>query len=495
MKIAIVGEGPIGVIVCLYFIYYKMKYQLTDLELYFYKSRNKFERRHIVKVKSVSLKHIESLIESCDNCIRNGNDNDIIELSIRCLETILHKHINSTYVTMIEQSFTTTENDGDKFDHIFLCDGFASKNRKHYVYDDKERTPLKMVITQPIIVLYKNINEIGSLIDTDCIHNLEHKKQYTYTDLLPYSIQIDEIVPFISLVYNIMVRYNDFIAEIPNDEDQLKQTNLWIEGFINYDNFIEIFTSAIRYIGKLNKETIIRIFKNYNTNISDHMLRLLDHREMIQEQFDLYKVFVSDILDNSSSKPFMVHNVMPNCSSFGIVLDDSDTSLLFCKKTNNTTTWLIGDSANSYPPGYGLQNGINSVFAMIPYFVHFYLLPDIVIPFYENDVINCEDSTYIYDQRKICDKLSEYKFSGGYSKENTLNEEQISIHELLEKIKSKSCMTDDDFMNRYNNYQLNIFFKNLIDYVCTTVGGKHKKKYKSKKRNKYHKNHKSKKKK
>ena len=61
MNIAIVGEGPIGAIVCLLFIYYKITFSL-DLNIFFYKRRDTYDRRHILNISTNVLKEIEKLI-------------------------------------------------------------------------------------------------------------------------------------------------------------------------------------------------------------------------------------------------------------------------------------------------------------------------------------------------------------------------------------------------------------------------------------------------
>jgi pyocin large subunit-like protein len=58
---------------------------------------------------------------------------------------------------------------------------------------------------------------------------------------------------------------------------------------------------------------------------------------------------------------------------------------------------------------------------------------------------------------------------GGYLFDNNHNNDEISINILIEKINTKKCSdNDNNLINIYNNYQVNMFFYNLINYVCYT---------------------------
>ena len=178
MNIAIVGEGPIGAIVCLYFIYYKMNFNIDNLNIFYYKSRNSFKRRHIVQINKNVLQDIEQLINLCVNCLTNNNNKQIINISIRCLEFILHKNINNKYVNIIEKPFTKNDNDESIYQHIFLCDGFSSNNRLFYIYNNISYKPLQMIFSSPILILYGNLDLSDSSITKKCINRSVVKKQY-----------------------------------------------------------------------------------------------------------------------------------------------------------------------------------------------------------------------------------------------------------------------------------------------------------------------------
>jgi len=498
MNIAIVGEGPIGAIVCIFFIYYKLNFQLDDLNIYFYKSRNTFKRRHIVKINKNVLQDIEKLIDSCVDCLTVNNNNQIIDLSIRCLEFLLHKNINNTYVNIIEKKFTEKDNIENIYQNIFLCDGFASNNRLFYVYNNIKYKPLRMVFTSPVLILYGNLDLSDAPINPTCINNTVVKKQYFSPELLTYGIEMNLLVAFISIIYNINFKYNTFSKFLP--DSKMRESNLWVEGYNNYQNFLDIFTATIEYLNNLDDNVVLSIFNETNVFISPDVSLVLKNKNMIPDIFDKYKNFLKQELTkiDSVDKPFIIHNVMPNCTTFGVILDDSVETLVFARTNPEMgyTSWLIGDSANSYPPGVSLQNGIKDVFTLVPIFIKTNFLPDTDVPLLNNELFNCQNSKYVFNQTPICKTLSEFKFSGGYLFDDEANKNELPISQVIEKIQGKIC-SDDGLVNIYNNYQLNNFFTNLIDYICknnplVTTGGKNKNKNKNKnktnKKNKHKKN-------
>ena len=96
---------------------------------------------------------------------------------------------------------------------------------------------------------------------------------------------------------------------------------------------------------------------------------------------------------NALDKRFLLHSVMPNCTCHGLLMDKG---LMYATKKENTQIYLIGDSANSYPPGYSLEKGLEDVLIVIPAFCETYInnnnsaheqMNEI------NEIINCKDQT------------------------------------------------------------------------------------------------------
>ena len=167
MKICVVGEGPVGLVITLLFIYYKKKYNLNDMNIFLYKSRPSFERRHVININKDIMEEIEGLISNCSHCLLkefSESTQEQITMSINCLETILYDKIDKDLVTIIPRTnFNEDEQYKNNYEHLFLCDGFQSKNRTSFVYDHKNYSPIKCVFFDKVIlVFYTNLSPVGT---------------------------------------------------------------------------------------------------------------------------------------------------------------------------------------------------------------------------------------------------------------------------------------------------------------------------------------------
>ena len=91
LKIAIVGEGPSGLLCILCLLKYKIDNDL-DFEISWYKKRNNYTRRHIVNISKDLVKKINNILQDCDECIKVNNNNKLL-LSISCFEKLLFSFI------------------------------------------------------------------------------------------------------------------------------------------------------------------------------------------------------------------------------------------------------------------------------------------------------------------------------------------------------------------------------------------------------------------
>jgi hypothetical protein len=363
MKICIVGEGPVGLVTSLLFIYFKNKYSIADLEISLYKSRPLFERRHHINITKNMMEEIEKLISNCNNCLLHTLSStaiDQINISINCLETILYKQLDTTHIHIFENTkFDQEHQFTNQYDHVFLCDGYQSINRKLFIYDDNNYTPIKYVMHDKVIlVLYANLDATNTVINDNCIEKMSKKIIFSQDKINNSGLDFDKLIAFISLIYNTQDRYNSLTNKTKPSK------NIWSSGFDNYDNFFNIFQETIDFIMNTDNGIITSTFSNFNVNITENMNLLLEYkaREM-NDIFKKYKDFLYRALEevNGLDDPFMIHSVTPNCSSHGIILDETTDNLLFAKKNNiNQYCWLLGDSANGYPPGYSLMFGLNA---------------------------------------------------------------------------------------------------------------------------------------
>lgn len=511
MNICIVGEGPVGLVISLLFSHFKKKYNIYNLNLFLYKSRRSFDRRHVINIDKDLMKEIEKLIASCNSCLLGHSSVAIeeeITMSINCLETILYENIDKKNINIMENTqFNEDEQLDNHYNHIFLCDGFQSKNRSYFIYNSINYSPTKCVFFDKVIlVLYTNLTPLGSSVSYECIDNHSEKKMFNTSEIVDFGIDFDMLIALISIVYNI----NDRIDSLPYIPDiNIIKKNLWVSGFIDFIDFNNIFTETIKYLlGTSDNGVIFDVFRIYNISLSDNMRYLLENKKEMNNIFSKYSDFIQTELrkKGSADKPFMVHSVTPNCASHGIVLDDSESKLLYCKKIaeKEEYAWLVGDSANGYPPGYSLSIGIKDAFYLVKQFLKTNILT------LNDDIreVPIEFTTFSYDipvlfscdplnklisnlltSRVVCEYVKDLKFVGGYNNSNSLQNDNLkTMSDIISIINSKTCVENDDLLDLYNLYQLNNFFNNIVLIFCKEFFGGNIKKIKNNnylKKNKY----------
>ena len=511
MDICIVGEGPVGLVISLLFSHFKKKYNIYKLNLFLYKSRRSFDRRHVINIDKDLMKEIEKLIESCNSCLLGHSSLEIeeeITMTINCLETILYENIDKKIINIMENTqFNEVEQFNNHYNHIFLCDGFQSKNRSYFIYNSINYSPTKCVFFDKVIlVLYTNLTPLGSPVSYDCIDNHSEKKMFNTSEIVDFGIDFNMLIALISIVYNI----NDHIDSLPDIPNiNIIKKNLWVSGFIDFNDFNNLFTKTIEYLLRTpDNGVIFDVFKRYNINISNNMMYLLVNKIEMNKIFSKYSDFIQTELrkKGSENKPFMVHSVTPNCASHGIILDDKESKLLYCKKiAEKEYAWLVGDSANGYPPGYSLSIGIKDAFYLVKQFLKTNILT------LNNDIreVPIEFTTFSYDipvlfscdplnkrylsnlltSRVVCEYVKNLNFVGGYNNSNSLQNDNLkTISDIMSIINLKTCVENDDLLDLYNLYQLNNFFNNIVLIFCKEISGGNIKKIKNNnyfKKNKY----------
>jgi hypothetical protein len=510
MKICVVGEGPVGLVMSLLFIHFKRKYAISDLDLVLYKSRSSYNRRHVINVDKDLMKEIEKLIERCESCLsgHSSNENEKqITMSINCLETMLHQNVDTNTMNIMENTqFNEHEQINNHYNHIFLCDGFQSKNRKYFIYNNINYSPTKCVFTdQVILVLYTNLPSLGSPISQDCIDNHSEKQMFNTQELGNADIDFDMLIALISIVYNINNRADSF----PSTPDMnIIKKDVWTSGFIDFDDFNNLFKKTIKYVLSTSDNTVIfNVFATYNIYISDNMKYLLENKQEMNNIFSKYEDFLLIKLRNKRAEdnPFMVHSVTPNCASHGIILDDNESKLLYCKKIKDEEyAWLVGDSANAYPPGYSLNIGLKDAFYLVKQFLRTNILelntnitmgrvPDEFIDnttqlLFSCDTLNNKYSSNLLTSPEVCEYVKNLKFMNGYITKTPENDNFTTMPEIISIINSKTCGENNDLLNLYNLYQLNNFFNNIVSIFCKVSSGGNIKKIKNNKylkKNKY----------
>uniref|UniRef100_A0A6C0EUY2 Uncharacterized protein n=1 Tax=viral metagenome TaxID=1070528 RepID=A0A6C0EUY2_9ZZZZ len=506
MKVCVIGEGPIGLLVCIQLIHLKKKLNLADkLDITLYQSRTTFTRRHLLSLSPELIKQIEDIIDcpTCNGKITNGS------LSINCIETLLFNYIDKSQLKIVNLKFLYSElliRTQHVYDHIFCCDGFRSLNRNIIMMRANKYNPTQLITTDIILILYTNLPLNGVPVALNCYRKTPHKIMYTQ-DMLPAELKMENIHALLSIIYNTSKEINLF----NDDDEKRKSINLWDVGYKDYNDFIETFTYIIKFLEKYNPEDIISVYVKINAKITKSIKDMLYNRGKINDIFEIYKEFVRDQIilldtpdtkdiDSNLNKNFMIHTVNPNATTFGVILDKTEPSLLYATKTRlKENVWIIGDSAHSYPPGYAVEYGMRDVLYFVPYLIHYYF------PFTSSSVPLPElipGKYFMYDNTNkiklrpnilssICDQMHDINFIGGYDESNDkLNNKLNKLSSIMKMLTKKLCIQQvipplhlskktlktihirdpliisDNLIIFYNMYQLNNFFNNIINIFC-----------------------------
>ena len=182
---------------------------------------------------------------------------------------------------------------------------------------------------------------------------------------------------YVQSLIGLIYRTNLFYDKLDSSK---VSNNLWINGFKNFDDFNKTFNDTIKFIKKyinLNgvDPIIDKFMKLTFNNVSKIDIAFLNDMYLFKKYINIYKNFVyGQLKDNKAlEKNFMIHSVLPNCSVFGVVLEENYNNLMFSKSikdsNKNTNIYCIGDSAISYPPGYSLEMALLNILEFIPFFL------------------------------------------------------------------------------------------------------------------------------
>lgn len=175
--------------------------------------------------------------------------------------------------------------------------------------------------------------------------------------------------------------------------DLFKRSNLSLEGYLNFTDYIYMFTLAINTIQFVFKDK--EIFDMYidhirgkirthqiNTKSLDMYTKIINNDKYINELLLKYSNLIVKILNeinktnklgsssNCLDRTFLVNIVQQSLNSYGII---NYNKLVYATKKDNTKFFMIGDMANAYTPGISLEIGVNFVNYIIPMFYKFYI--------------------------------------------------------------------------------------------------------------------------
>ena len=476
-NIAVVGEGPIGLLtVALLLPYTRTK---NPIKITWYHKYTKYTRRHIINISSSTVNAIQDTIHNCNKCI-SRNDSEETSMSIRLLETILLQSIQTTQKTMcthdscniyIAKKFIDT--DYKKFDHVFLTNGYASPERKTLICGNKEYTYLMCTIHKPILVLYGNLGPVEPN-EGDNIQDLDHNavKIKLSDDLLSkYNLTMSMVATLTSVIYRTRKWFDDF-PKIKGRK--LSSIDLWVNGYENFVSFMQIFNETLSYLHEglvSDAFDMNTIFEKYNVAIDEDGKKFIQaiKDNKYQKIISSYYTFVRKSLNKIKGleKPFMIHVVIPNSTCFGLLMDKG---VHYSNKINNTRIWLLGDSANAYPPGSSLEIGLKNVLTLIPMFVQWMIYnnaQNIAYTMYlscnsDSEVVN---KTANHSKLLLCKELT---WRGGYPKGDERNNVNMSLYKILDTVSSlnTSCSDNHPFITFYNMYMINNFLDNVKRILC-----------------------------
>ena len=514
ISIAVVGDGPIGnlVIAKLLIEHHKNKH---DIKITHHTS-NRFKehgytRRHILFITDKLVRNLEKNILECENCLYNVSNNqklteethkDRIKLlfSTRVLEQTLLNHINETkdkYCNSPKCIFTNiVNNDKDddynyyNYDYVFFAIGNNSPNIRKKIFYDSDTNDLNTIKiiadeTEPIVAFYL---ELGPILSTTTIFDNDKKSFITLvnkTKLSDNDIDIYDLDIFVNIIYTFHDKFEGFIKNLPKDETKktilesefvkkilYQSSNLSLEGYLNFTNYIYKFTLAINTMQFIFKNKIIfDLYINHirgkirthqiNAKSLDMYDKIINNNiyinDLLLNYSNLILKLLNNIIDkdtcflNKSSKKcldrtFLVNIVQQSLNSYGII---NYNKLVYAAKKEKTNFFMIGDMSNAYTPGISLEIGINFVNYIIPMFYNFYIAKNKI-------ELDCKRLNIITLLQELLDK-SEYSDlfnkkinDGSINTDISLRSLIVSIKDNYENNLDTLCDNNDIFLTYYN---------------------------------------------
>jgi len=488
IKIAIVGEGPIGLIAVAKLITLNHSdSNAKHIAIDWYVARTLFSRRHIVEINVKTIRKIEEILDTCNKCILNDDTNKLVT-SIRFLEQTLFDKIPNAKCNGIqnEKCILTTklnskfnERNATDYDHVFLASGFGSYEfRKQLINNSEDFDAVTYNIDALIFVFYGNLQPA-----------VLNKENYN-KDLTSFKIKLDdeyiskfmnknELSALIATVY----RFQKFGFKALGYE---KQNDRWINGFQNFADLIAVYKLTFESIREYGYDNYKQLMSDNNININpmqDALLRnIIDDMQDYKDLFNNYKSLLADLFekehngikyDNLADNAFMFHSVVPSAVSFGCSLY-RENNIKYCNKYGKTNVWLIGDSANGYPPNESLERNAVHLFELLPslyanYFTNSF--EELSIDFDMNFIIrNLINNIFCLDDEFVNNGY----FKNGYLKGNPENYRyKLKIAEVINKIFPKNDKELNAFIDEEDNYKTfyNIatflsYINNLVDIRC-----------------------------
>ena len=449
LNIAIIGEGPIGLCVATYLLYLVSKGLNAEITLYI--KRAFFERNQLLQISTYIIETLEYIMHDTSF----HKEKTITNVQVKCIEYILYNKLLSS--SLIFKGEWSKDKNMNKYDHIFCADGYHSTSRKHFFGHVKQ---LVTRFRSPVFMIFSDIIDCDHLPKSNIFKLKDLEKEIGRGDYEDEAI--NNISALISFAYNFH-KYNNSFPNKPFTEE----VDHWASGFSNLAEYVSLFENTIKYIksNKDNMEPIYKILDSKEAQVSVEMITLCRNTQKLNKTLRNLIKFLGPKIN--ANEKFLAHFVKPTSCPQGIQLDKDE--LQYCKKYNNSNVWLIGDSANAYPPGHSIELGIIDVFNLLNIIFkdtsieqHCIYLPQ---ERYPHRLVSCKTGQISWNN---CSEMDEFTFVNGYPEGDSRNITR-SFKELkkeLEKYIYSVCTLSKNSIDEYNRYQFKSYFNNLFNITC-----------------------------
>jgi hypothetical protein len=456
-KVAIIGEGPIGLCLAAYLLH--LKKSGFPYEIVMFRNRATYSRSHILNI-STEILYVINYLLACDRCLTKDSSSAITEIQIKCLERIVESEIGRgmTYRPGVKTyDFMTLS----EFVHVFLADGGHSPSRKSLFGNNQQ---LSLKFKNLIFSLYTDL--------TDCepgkTPNVRHILHDEFIGILGQ--EYNACFAMLSILYN----FHKFSSKISIPQIFRDNKDHWANGFEDINEFFSLCDTCAEILISMksapdNSHQIIGELQTFGTYFTPEMESILKSYTpaQIREIIDKCKGFFETILGEKRSNPFMGHVVKPYAGTFGI--DLANDTLKFCMQNGTTCYWLIGDSCNTYPPGHSVEVGMTDSIALVNI-----VFKDLALPFIPP--VNVRYNRPYFDEKgfRDCEKIKGYFFSGGYpisTATAAANSELIPYTDMKRKIIKFYNPNPKNSIEEYNQYQFVNFLNTLLNIECNESFG------------------------
>jgi hypothetical protein len=310
---------------------------------------------------------------------------------------------------------------------------------------------------------------------------MSSRKVYLTNNMVtPYGITLETMYDILSIFYNI--RKNAPMFEAP-----FTPLDLWASGYDTYDNLQtilkEIATFLKEYLKITDLSKFYSILRFNGAVIGKSQEDLCESIRTDNKKLDrILETIFNIIQDNITKRTNIVLSpVLPKIQTYGISFNNEDkVSLQYARIVNHTSCYLLGDSANAFPPGNSLEISLQSAFHVMDVF-YSYFCSQIDIPFIKLNYTdnNCSDTEqYLHGN-----------FFGGYSITNksnnnlphTLDQIKTIVETSYLELQNKPQYT---FIEKYNMYMFDLFlyYTKKLCKGTFQLGGARRRKYKKSKK-------------